>query len=137
MAILFKYIAGFLFVVLALLGVFAGDVVQWCATHGYYATCVIVMSVILLSAGMLILLGKCDWLISLCCFVSDDKLAKYNLPRLRLIAMLCLFFVGFLDIYSKQVDAALNENGRIAIFWVLAAVGCLLFLGGRKWARKR
>ena len=101
MTILFKYIAGFLFVVLALIGIFTDDVIQWCATHGCYCTCVGAMSVILLLAGMLILSGKCDELISFCCFVSNDKLAKYNLPRLRLIAVLCLFLVGFIKIYSK------------------------------------
>ena len=137
MQILFKYFVGFLFIILLLMEIFAGEVAQWGMTHGYYDTCVIGMSVILLSAGMLILFGKCDWLAADCSFVSEDKIAKYNLPRLRLVATLCLFFVGFLNIYSRQVDAALDANDRFVVSCVLVVVGCLLFWGGRKWAKKK
>lgn len=65
---------------------------------------ILVIAVLFLIFGVLILLGRGDWLISGYNTASKQKKEKYNLPRLRLVTSLTSICVAFISVVGYYVD---------------------------------
>ena len=92
---------------------------------------IIAVAVLLLVCGALMLMGRGDWLISGYNRASEEKRAKYNLFRLRLISgLLCVYFAIIL-IVGYYVE---NE---LFMAYTLLPAALLHIVLSYTWARRR
>lgn len=92
---------------------------------------IVVVAVLLLVCGALILMGRGDWLISGYNTASEEKRARYNLFRLRLVAGLFCILVGIVMLVGYYV-----ENERLISYVVLPAALLYIILS-LTWVRRK
>ncbi len=66
---------------------------------------VVAVAVLLLTCGALILMGWGDWLISGYNTASEEKRAKYNVSRLRLLTGVTSLFVGVVLVVAYYIES--------------------------------
>ena len=92
----------------------------------------IVSSLILVALAIIILLGKADWMISGYNTSSEEKKARYNLPRLRLVTSLMLIILVTLLCIFVLTDTSEVVSATINI--AVALIGTILQY---TWAKRR
>ena len=76
----------------------------------------IIVSVVLLCIGLIILLGKGDWMISQYKRLSPEERAKYNITRLRIVCSVLLIYIAI----ALLVCHLLGANEVITTTTILA-----------------
>ena len=92
---------------------------------------VVAVAVLLLTCGALILMGRGDWLISGYNTANEEKRAKYNVSRLRLLTGVTSLFVGGVLVVAYYV-----ESESLITYTVVPLVVVVVVLSNT-WAKRK